>query len=530
MEFDKMKEIAGEAPAQLRAQIMRDLSIKSSSAQTTNAVTFAASAMSTTYCLATSSVGGLCATGNIQIVSSIANTTLATPSETSPRMTTKAQIEQQATCSFQVQAGYKRKNRALGKDGKKGKLQLSAAPYELPTRSNRFEALAQEEMDIEDMITAQIETNSENINDNSAEINSSESQETIVSPLMRLKKPSPICVPDCNNIDALDKALRTALGPDSFSFSLSKGGVTRIQTVDSTGYRAVVKILTEKNCKFWHHQLAEEKPFRLVVRKIHASVGSEKIKNYFMDMGHSVLNIHCPRKPDWSHSLNENQNDSDTRQSCFFVNIKKAPNNLDALKITKIGPHNVVVEVAKKSKDIVQCFRCQDFGHTKNYCLQRPVCGKCGEDHPTNHADCKIRPTDKLYCANCGGDHPASFKECKYRQLKLKSMKPNPRLPSPGKGHKKDKAATSNYFIPAQAVRSGYSYSEALQGSSAPQTPAQSCQNKCCQNIPAQTLVAHSASEGTKRLDTLENALINLTSKVDQMFALFSHGVDGVKQ
>ena len=51
----------------------------------------------------------------------------------------------------------------------------------------------------------------------------------------------------------------------------------------------------------------------------------------------------------------------------------------------------------------LRCFKCEKFGHHKEICRGRQVCGKCGErdpDHMEN--ECK-----SIKCANCHEEHPA---------------------------------------------------------------------------------------------------------------------------
>ena len=55
----------------------------------------------------------------------------------------------------------------------------------------------------------------------------------------------------------------------------------------------------------------------------------------------------------------------------------------------------------------LQCFKCQKFGHHKEICRGRQVCGKCGERDPDQtENECK-----SIKCANCHEEDPA-FSSC----------------------------------------------------------------------------------------------------------------------
>lgn len=65
---------------------------------------------------------------------------------------------------------------------------------------------------------------------------------------------------------------------------------------------------------------------------------------------------------------------------------------------------------------VIQCRRCQQWGHSTTNCRSKPTCTKCGEPHWTKECD-KVRKEDpntheNIKCANCKGSHLAFSKEC----------------------------------------------------------------------------------------------------------------------
>jgi hypothetical protein len=60
---------------------------------------------------------------------------------------------------------------------------------------------------------------------------------------------------------------------------------------------------------------------------------------------------------------------------------------------------------------VVQCYKCQQFGHISKFCSAAPRCLMCGEEH-------EHKPGDKcmkaIKCANCGGNHVSSYRGCPY--------------------------------------------------------------------------------------------------------------------
>lgn len=69
------------------------------------------------------------------------------------------------------------------------------------------------------------------------------------------------------------------------------------------------------------------------------------------------------------------------------------------------------------SKMIIQCHRCQAWGHATANCNAVPKCLKCAATHLTR--DCTKDPNLPAKCVNCGGAHPANNTTCSVYQRKI---------------------------------------------------------------------------------------------------------------
>ena len=82
------------------------------------------------------------------------------------------------------------------------------------------------------------------------------------------------------------------------------------------------------------------------------------------------------------------------------------------------------MEPPRHKKDIPQCIRCQQYGHTKNYCNRSPACVKCAKNHLTIHCPYSGK-IEEVKCYNRNGNHSASYKGCEVRkQLQRKLFPP----------------------------------------------------------------------------------------------------------
>ena len=94
----------------------------------------------------------------------------------------------------------------------------------------------------------------------------------------------------------------------------------------------------------------------------------------------------------------------------YFVDLEPHDNNKSIYDLQFLCNMKITVEAPRRKTSIVQCTRCQSYGHTKTYCTHLFACVKCGWDH--NTAECNKDPATPATCALCGGAHPANYKGC----------------------------------------------------------------------------------------------------------------------
>ena len=118
------------------------------------------------------------------------------------------------------------------------------------------------------------------------------------------------------------------------------------------------------------------------------------------DKGHEVTNIWNVKKRVTEKPL-----------PIHFIDIKPASNNKEIYNITTLLNTIVQFEAPHSKREIPQCMRCQQFGHTKNYCRNNPRCVKCAAQHITSECPRKAKD-DNVQCVNCHEKHPANYRGC----------------------------------------------------------------------------------------------------------------------
>lgn len=232
--------------------------------------------------------------------------------------------------------------------------------------------------------------------DETIEINNSEHSEP---------KPPPIIIPDVADIKSMVNKFSKVIDSEEFSYKSYTDGQVRFMTKTAQSFRTLVKYLDEKQITFHTYQLKQERAYRIVVKNLHFSTPTDAIKSELERQGHKVRNI-----------INAKSRVTKTPLSMFFVDLEPSANNMNVFQIRYLYNAVIKIEPPLKTDDIVQCHRCQQFGHTKSYCRRTYRCVKCGLNHPSNQCtkDKNIPPQ----CSNCLQDHTASYKGCsKYKEL-----------------------------------------------------------------------------------------------------------------
>lgn len=86
----------------------------------------------------------------------------------------------------------------------------------------------------------------------------------------------------------------------------------------------------------------------------------------------------------------------------------------------------VIWERHRNRSLVLQCRRCQQWGHATSNCRANPVCTKCGGKHWTKECETVSKTDEKTHqyvkCANCGGNHVAFSKTCPEYQKRIEAI------------------------------------------------------------------------------------------------------------
>ncbi|CAH1105301.1 unnamed protein product [Psylliodes chrysocephalus] len=187
----------------------------------------------------------------------------------------------------------------------------------------------------------------------------------------------------------------------------------------------------------WHtYTLSEDKQHAFVLRGLDCNPEPEEIKEELQEI-HQMTIYQVYKMNTKGRPLYLITTDNKTTLNFLNSNIKHILNT----KITWERRHN--------ERKLIQCRRCQRWGHATSNCQRNPKCLKCAADHWTK--DCLKTPDTPAKCANCLEAHPSSYSKCpEYIKVleAMESKKPVSLRPAPipsDNPWKIRNTATSNY-------------------------------------------------------------------------------------
>lgn len=227
-----------------------------------------------------------------------------------------------------------------------------------------------------------------------------------------LVKPKPIFVMT-NKVKELLKVL-DSVAKGQYTYRLDGDNLIKVLPNTTKIYTILTRSLEKNNVSFHTFQLTKNRSYRVVLKGMHHDVCLNELKEEIEQLKHKVIRIHNVKNRITKQPLN-----------MFFVDLEQGVNNKEIFDIQYLLHAKISFEAPHTKKDVVQCQRCQRYGHSKTYCRHPYRCVKCGQDHPTSSCH-KADRSDPAKCVLCDGAHPANYKGCQvYREIKMKKYPSN---------------------------------------------------------------------------------------------------------
>ena len=322
--------------------------------------------------------------------------------------------------------------------------------------------------------------------------------------------PPPIFINDVINIQTMTKSLERDISKEDYNLKITNNQV-KILPTNPEAYRKLTKTLRAPNANFHTYQLKEERPFRVVLRNIHHFADIDELKIELSKLGHDVTNVSNIR-----HRVTKDP------LSLFFIALKQKPNNKKIYNISRLMNAIVKFESPQIKKEIVQCKRCQRYGHTQKYCNHTFRCIKCAGTHTTDQCSKSLETPAK--CIHCQGDHPANYKGCSaYKTLysnkypKLRTKEVTYQTPSSPKFTFTPIPPTNQTPSPTKFTTPSTSYAQAVQGTRNTPNSHRDPPQSSAPNSPNTDNVSRLEKLIEKQSEQINNLLSLLTLIMDKL-------------
>lgn len=228
--------------------------------------------------------------------------------------------------------------------------------------------------------------------------------------------------------------------------------VWKVNPCNDTVAKVVLDTLRKENImgnkvQYYTHANKNLRDIKVICRGLHPSIEEKDIIEDLKKQGFNALRATCLMKrvptkdggasnsspmdtntaPDGTVMLDKDNQPLFAEDNSYVEKTKlvKIPvhqidfsSDEDIEKIYKIrGILYVIVKIEPikvKTEKVVQCKRCQSFGHTSSYCGKQARCVKCAGKHLTSECPFAKRIINPK-CVNCGVvGHPASYRGCPF--------------------------------------------------------------------------------------------------------------------
>lgn len=176
----------------------------------------------------------------------------------------------------------------------------------------------------------------------------------------------------------------------------TKDGI-RIMPSSIDDHRSMTKLFDKENIEYHTYRLPDEKSLMIVIRGVPVEVEPKDVEEDLIDQGFSPIKI--------TRMTNRR-----TKAPMPLVLVQLPRSEKRIYDVETIAGMVIQVETLRASPEIVQCFRCQKYGHGQAHCKDSIKCVKCGECHRAY--ECTLTKNEMPKCANCGEQHVASYRGC----------------------------------------------------------------------------------------------------------------------
>jgi hypothetical protein len=186
------------------------------------------------------------------------------------------------------------------------------------------------------------------------------------SPTPRLK---PIIITEKCPISTITQAVKDTVGHSDFSTKSTRQGC-EVHFRDSVSRKKLMEFLRAFQISTSTYKPKDDGGCKVFIRYLNKNTSPEWIRKELTSLGYAVKSVNAVTNRATGEAYHG-----------FAVHLDALTNSKEICNVGKLGNQKVIIEPQRSP--LLQCQRCEKFGHSKSQCSSPFVCVKCAGKHPT---------------------------------------------------------------------------------------------------------------------------------------------------
>lgn len=242
------------------------------------------------------------------------------------------------------------------------------------------------------------------------------------------KKPPPIVIHAAlQNSKSLIESIRNTTNNDQFYLKHTRNR-TNIFFNNNEDYRKFLNQVGD-NIEYHTYTSKDKKTKAFVIYNLNSDFTDQEIKEAL--------------QKEFDLSIDRLSKLKNTKSPIYLVTIKNPINKTQLNKqCSLILNTKITWDIYRNKREIIQCKRCQEWGHATSNCHAKARCLKCADNHLS--FECTKSKELPAKCCNCGEDHPANSEQGRVYINAVSNLNTKRKTPKPAPVYKPVPLPTNN--------------------------------------------------------------------------------------